>query len=172
MARDDASACTRRELLFRMNLNIGDRAPAFSLFDQDEKLRRLSEAKGKWVLLYFYPKDLTPGCTLEACTIRDAWEDFDKHNIVVFGVSADSVARHQKFSEKYELPFPLLADEEKKLVQQYGVWGKKKFMGREYMGINRTSFLIDPKGKIVKIYTKVKPGLHAEEVLADVQVFQ
>lgn len=151
-----------------MTLAIGERAPEFALPDQDGKLHRLSEAKGKWVLLYFYPKDMTPGCTVEACTIRDAWGDFVHRNLIVFGVSTDSVASHRKFADKHKLPFTLLADEHKEVVKQYGVWGKKKFMGREYMGTKRMSFLIDPKGKIAKIYETVKPPNHAAEVLSDV----
>jgi peroxiredoxin Q/BCP len=152
-----------------MKLKVGDKAPAFSLPDQNEKKHKLSEVKGKWVLLYFYPKDNTPGCTKEACAIRDNYSKFKRRKIQVFGVSADPVDKHKKFAEKYELPFTLLSDEEKKVLKAYGVWGKKKFMGREYMGIHRMSFLIDPKGKIAKIYPKVKPADHAEEVLADIK---
>ncbi|MDO8598664.1 MAG: thioredoxin-dependent thiol peroxidase [bacterium] len=152
-----------------MTLATGDRAPDFALPDQDGAMHRLSEVKGKWVLLYFYPKDMTPGCTVEACSIRDAWSDFQGGDVVVFGVSTDSSASHRKFADKYKLPFTLLADEKKEVVKQYGVWGKKKFMGREYMGTKRTSFLIDPKGKIAKVYETVKPPEHAAEVLADVE---
>ena len=118
-------------------------------------------------MLYFYPKDDTPGCTEEACGIRDAFPKFGKLKAVALGVSGDSVKSHKKFAEKYGLPFTLLADEDKKVLKQYGVWAKKKMMGREYMGTLRTSFLIDPQGKIVKIYQNVKPDRHAEEVLAD-----
>jgi peroxiredoxin Q/BCP len=152
-----------------MPLAQGDKAPAFTAPDQDGALHRLSDEKGKWVLLYFYPKDDTPGCTAEACAIRDAWPKFKKLKATVFGVSIDPVKKHRKFVEKYELPFTLLADEDKKIVEAYGVWGKKKFMGREYMGIHRVSFLIDPNGKIAKIYPTVKPAVHAEEVLADLK---
>jgi peroxiredoxin Q/BCP len=144
-------------------------APAFSAPDQDGKVHRLSDEKGSWVLLYFYPKDDTPGCTAEACAIRDNWPKFKKLGITVFGVSIDPVKKHRKFVDKYELPFTLLADEDKAIVEAYGVWGKKKFMGREYMGIHRVSFLIDPKGKIAKVYETVKPAAHAEEVLADLK---
>lgn len=150
---------------------IGDQAPDFTLPDQEGKSHSLSAQKGKWVLLYFYPKDDTPGCTQEACTIRDQFPAFKTLDIVVFGVSVDSVKSHAKFVEKYKLPFPLLADEEKTVVHAYGVWGKKKFMGREYMGISRTSFLIDPDGKITKVYENVKPLVHAQEVLADKRSF-
>lgn len=142
-------------------------APDFALKDQSGKEHRLSDYQGKWVLVYFYPRDDTPGCTTEACGIRDQWAQFGKLKAQVFGVSADSVASHQKFAQKFKLPFPLLADEEKKMVKAYGVWGQKQFMGKSYLGIHRTSFLIDPKGRIAKVYEKVKPDLHAEEVLKD-----
>ncbi len=149
-------------------ISVGKKAPDFTLPDQDGKEQRLSDYAGKWVLLYFYPKDDTPGCTLEACTIRDSYADFKKAGIVVLGVSKDSVKSHGKFVEKYKLPFTILADEEKKVVQLYGVWQEKKLYGRAYMGIARWSFLIDPKGKIAKIYEGVKPAEHAAEVLKDV----
>lgn len=146
---------------------VGDIAPDFSLPDQNGKMHSLSDQKGKWVLLYFYPKDDTPGCTKEACEIRDNYPAFKKMGIMVFGVSVDPVKKHAKFAEKYELPFTLLSDENKAVVNTYGIWGKKKFMGREYMGTNRVSFLIDPQGKIAKVYEQVKPAEHATEVLAD-----
>ncbi len=152
-----------------MPIHAGDKAPGFSLPDQEGKLHELKSYLGSWVLLYFYPKDDTPGCTLEACSIRDNWDEFSQAGIQVFGISADSVKSHQKFSTKYKLPFTLLADEGKKIVKDSGVYGKKKFMGKEYMGTNRTSFLIDPKGKVAKIYEKVKPTEHAEQVLHDVK---
>ncbi len=153
-------------------LNVGDKAPAFRLLDQDGQEHTLAEVKGQWALVYFYPKDDTPGCTKEACGIRDSFPKFKKLGLTVFGVSVDSVKKHAKFVEKYQLPFTLLADEQKEMVEAYGVWGKKKFMGREYMGTNRVSFLIDPKGKIAKVYPQVKPEAHAEEVLADVKALQ
>jgi peroxiredoxin Q/BCP len=146
---------------------VGEIAPNFTLPDQDGVMHTLSSYRGKWVLLYFYPKDDTPGCTIEACTIRDQFEDFKKIDIVVLGVSTDTVVSHKKFATAYELPFTLLADEHKEVIGQYGVFGEKKFMGRTYMGTARSSFLIDPSGKIVKVYEKVKPELHAAEVLAD-----
>lgn len=146
---------------------VGQQAPEFTLPDQDGVEHSLPEYRGKWVLLYFYPKDDTPGCTIEACTIRDQFKDFKKIDAVVLGVSTDSVASHKKFALAYELPFTLLADENKEVVGQYGVFGEKKFMGRTYMGTSRTSFLIDPSGKIAKVYEKVKPELHAAQVLAD-----
>jgi peroxiredoxin Q/BCP len=150
-----------------MTLSIGDKAPAFSLPDQDGKIHNLSDYKGKWVLLYFYPKDMTPGCTIEACALRDSHDSFTKIDAVVLGVSADSPAKHTKFIEKHELPFTLLSDESKGMLEDYGVWAKKKMMGREYMGILRNSYLIAPNGKIAKVYEKVKPKDHAEEVLVD-----
>ena len=152
-------------------LKAGDTAPAFTLPDQEGKPHSLSDTKGRWVLVYFYPKDDTPGCTKEACALRDQFPKFGKLKAQVFGVSADSPNSHKKFAQKFKLPFPLLADEQKRMIQCYGVWGEKKFMGRSYLGIHRTSFLIDPKGKIAKIYEKVKPDLHAEEVLNDLASF-
>lgn len=146
-------------------------SPEFSAFDQNGERHSLGAYKGKWVLLYFYPKDDTPGCTTEACQIRDAWNGFAKAGIVVLGVSADSTKSHQKFVTKFKLPFPLLVDEDRKIIQAYGAWGKKKFMGREYEGVLRISFLINPQGVIVKIYESVKPDGHAEEVLADFKKF-
>jgi peroxiredoxin Q/BCP len=151
-------------------LTIGDNAPSFTLKDQDGVAHSLQDEKGKWVLMYFYPKDDTPGCTKQACAIRDAAPDFKKLDCVVFGISTDSEKSHKKFEEKFSLPFTLLADTEKEVVRAYGVWAPKKFMGREYLGTLRTSFLIDPKGNIAKIYEKVKPELHAEEVLVDLSV--
>ena len=148
-------------------LKPGDKAPEFALPDQDGKLHSLADYKGRSVLLYFYPKDDTPGCTTEACTIRDNIGAFEKGKIAVLGVSTDSVKSHGKFAKKYRLPFTLLADEDKKVVEAYGVWGKKKFMGREYLGTRRWSFLIGPDGRIVKVYESVKPAAHADEVLAD-----
>src|SRR3989344_3169611 len=150
-------------------LKIGKSAPDFTLSDQDGKNHKLSDYRGQWVLIYFYPKDDTPGCTKEACAIRDMMPDFKKLKLQVFGISIQDSKSHKKFVEKYDLPFKLLADLDKKVVTKYGVWGKKKFMGREYMGTFRKSFLIDPKGKIAKIYENVKPETHAEEILEDLK---
>ncbi len=152
-----------------MNLHIGDKAPEFSLPDQHGTVHTLGEYKGSWVLLYFYPKDDTAGCTKEACTIRDDFPAFGSLKATVLGASTDSVESHKKFAEKYQLPFTLLADEQKQLVEAYGVWVKKQMMGREYMGANRTSFLINPEGVIAKIYENVKPEVHAAEVLKDLE---
>lgn len=150
-------------------IRAGAQAPDFTLPDQDGVMHTLSHHKKEWVLLYFYPKDDTPGCTKEACAIRDNFPDFTKLKAKVFGISADSVKSHKKFAEKYHLPFSLLSDENREVIDKYGVWGKKKFMGREYEGILRTSFLIDPKGKIAKVYENVKPEIHAAEALGDIQ---
>ena len=135
--------------------------------DQAGQLHSLSDYRGCWVLLYFYPKDDTPGCTAEACAIRDVFPKFGTLKTVVLGVSTDSESSHAKFAKKYGLPFTLLADAGKVVVQAYGVWAPKKFMGREYLGIVRTSFLINPQGRIEKVYEGVKPAVHAAEVLAD-----
>lgn len=148
---------------------VGAAAPSFSLPDQDGKVHTLKDYRGKWVLLYFYPKDDTPGCTIEACTIRDQFKDFKKIGAEVIGISTDSVKSHKKFALAYELPFTLLADENKEMVGEYGVFGEKKFMGRTYMGTKRMSFLIDPEGKVSKVYEKVKPLEHAAEVIADLK---
>lgn len=153
-----------------MNLiQIGKKAPAFKLKDQNGKVHTLSQYAGKWIVLYFYPKDDTPGCTKEACMIRDNFPAFKKLGITVFGVSADDEKSHKKFESKYDLPFTLLADVGHVVAEKYGAWGKKKFMGREYDGMHRVSFLIDPQGKIAKVYEKVKPETHAEELLVDLK---
>lgn len=145
------------------------KAPDFTLPDQDGKKHKLSDYKGQWVLLYFYPKDDTPGCTTEACSMRDNLPKFTKTKAKVFGISVDSVASHKKFVDKYKLSFTLLADEDKKVVEKYGVWQEKSMYGKKYMGTVRDSFLINPDGKIAKIYHKVKPEQHAEEVLTDLK---
>jgi peroxiredoxin Q/BCP len=148
-------------------IKLGQKAPHFTLPDQDGVAHSLSQYAGKKVLLYFYPKDDTPGCTTEACNFRDGYKEFAKMGLVILGVSKDSVKSHKKFAEKFSLPFPLLSDETGEVIEKYDSWGKKKFMGREYMGIIRNSFLIDEEGKIAKIYESVKPAVHAEEVKAD-----
>jgi len=152
-----------------MKLSAGQKAPDFTLPDQNGKEHTLSDYKGQRVLIYFYPKDDTPGCTKEACNFRDNMSSFKKSKIQIFGISIDPVKRHAKFAEKFELPFPLLSDEKKEVVEAYGVWAKKKFMGREYMGTLRMSFLIDPQGNIEKIYEQVKPDTHTQEVMGDVR---
>jgi len=147
-------------------LKEGGKAPEFAVPDQDGNVVRLKDLRGKKVVLYFYPKDDTPGCTKEACAFRDAWGKFKRRGIEVLGVSLDSEKSHQKFINKYDLPFRLLADTDRKLSESYGTYGEKKFMGRTYMGNNRMTFLIDEKGKLKKVFSKVKPEDHAEEVLA------
>jgi thioredoxin-dependent peroxiredoxin len=155
-----------------MKLNLGDKAPEFSLSDQNGTVHTLAENKGRWVLLYFYPKDNTPGCTKQACAIRDDYTAFTTLNCVVFGISTDGVNSHKKFEEKHQLPFTLLADTEKEVVKLYDVWAPKKFMGREFLGTLRTSFLINPEGSIARIYEQVKPELHAAVVLDDLTMLQ
>lgn len=150
-------------------LQLNTQAPQFSLQDQDGVIHTLSQYEGKKVLLYFYPKDDTPGCTTEACNFRDNHESLTSAGLVVLGVSKDSPKSHKKFIEKFNLPFPLLADVDGIVCEAYGVWRKKKFMGREYMGIERMSFLIDEKGKLIKIYESVKPKEHTQEVEKDIR---
>ena len=146
-------------------LKEGDQAPDFTAPNQQGQTVSLADFKGKEVILYFYPKDDTPGCTKEACSFRDGFLKFKKRGITILGVSPDSEKSHQKFTAKYKLPFTLLADTDHSIADAYGVYGEKKFMGRTYMGIHRTTFLIDEKGKIKKVFEKVKPDDHADEVL-------
>ncbi len=150
-------------------LEPGTQAPGFTLPDQNGNPISLENFKGKWVVLYFYPKDMTPGCTTEACNFQEVLPDLQKIDAVVLGVSKDPVERHKKFAEKYNLRFPLLSDAESNICETYGVWGKKKLYGREYMGITRSTFIIDPQGKIVKVYPKVKVKTHHQEVIQDLQ---
>src|SRR3990170_6173954 len=139
----------------------------FNLPDQEGRLHSLSDYKGSWLVLYFYPKDFTPGCTKEACSFRDASREFSQRGVKIVGISKDSVASHKKFAEKYKLKFPLLSDTEHEVIEAYGAWGKKKFMGREYYGIIRNTVIINPKGKIVKEYKNVNPLVHSSEILKD-----
>jgi peroxiredoxin Q/BCP len=143
----------------------GQKAPEFTAKDQDGNELSLRDFIGRKVVLYFYPKDDTPGCTKEACAFRDNFPNFKKIDAVVLGVSVDGQKAHRKFADKFELPFTLLVDDEKKIVEAYGVWGLKKFMGKEYMGTNRVTYLIDEQGVIEKVWPKVKPETHAAEVL-------
>ena len=149
-----------------LKLKAGDIAPPFSAATNGGGKISLADFKGQNVILYFYPKDDTPGCTREACGFRDAYADFKKTGAVVLGISTDPVKTHDKFVEKFKLPFPLLADEDKKIVAAYGVWGEKTFMGRKYQGTFRVTFLIGPDGRIKNIWPEVKPEIHAAEVLA------
>jgi peroxiredoxin Q/BCP len=149
-----------------MKLKKGLPAPDFSLKDDEGKTRVLSEFKGTKVVLYFYPKDDTPGCTTEACNFRDDYSSYIDAGITILGVSPDSVDSHEKFRKKFHLPFSLLADEDHKISEAYGVWGKKKFMGKEYMGVLRTTFVIDENGRIAHVFEDVKPAEHSNEILA------
>jgi thioredoxin-dependent peroxiredoxin len=150
-----------------MSLNPGDPAPDFSLPDGDGNLIRLSDFRGQRVVLYFYPRDNTPGCTKEACGFRDIYPDYQASNIAVLGISTDGAKSHAKFTTKFDLPFPLLCDEEAKVATAYESYGLKKFMGKEFMGVSRNTFVIGVDGLIEKIYRKVKPELHAAEILAE-----
>lgn len=149
-----------------MPILAGIPAPDFILIDDAGATRRLSDYRGQSVVLYFYPKDDTPGCTTEACNFRDDYSGFIEAGVTILGVSPDSPKSHARFKQKYQLPFPLLADEQHVICEAYGVWGQKKFMGREYMGVLRTTFLISPDGKIKKVFADVKPSDHSAEVLA------
>ncbi|HEY6963557.1 MAG TPA: thioredoxin-dependent thiol peroxidase [Gaiellaceae bacterium] len=143
----------------------GKPAPDFALQSDSGETVRLSDLRGKPVVLYFYPKDDTPGCTTQACGIRDAWGEFERAGAVVLGVSPDDEASHTKFRHKYGLPFPLLADSDHAVSEQYGVWGEKKYMGRTYMGVDRSTFVIDADGNVKRVLRKVKPDTHADDVL-------
>jgi peroxiredoxin Q/BCP len=149
-------------------LSVGDKAPAFSTKDQDGKTVKLSDFKGRKAVLYFYPKDDTPGCTKEACSFRDAWSQLKRRQVAVLGVSVDDEKSHRKFADKFSLPFTLLADTDKSIVKAYGAWGEKNMYGRKYMGTRRVTYLIDEKGKVAAVWPKVKPEGHAEEILAAV----
>lgn len=146
-------------------LQSGDRAPNFSGLDQAGKKHQLADYNGKKLVVFFYPKASTPGCTAEACNLRDNWGSFQAQGYEILGVSADSAKRQESFRTKYELPFPLLADEDRSVIQAFGVWGLKKFMGKEYDGIHRTTFIIDEEGLIEEVITKVKTKEHAAQIL-------
>lgn len=150
----------------KLRLKEGDPAPPFTALTQDGQRVSLADFKGKTVVLYFYPRDHTPGCTREACAFRDAFAQLRKRGAVVLGVSVDDVESHRRFAEKHALPFPLLADPDKTIVRAYGVWGAKTFLGRKFQGTHRVTFLISPDGHIRKIWSRVKPDTHAAEVLA------
>jgi thioredoxin-dependent peroxiredoxin len=147
------------------DLKVGQKAPDFTLLDDAGEKVNLSDLKGKKIVLYFYPKDDTPGCTTEACNFRDGLSEIKRKGAVVLGVSADSVESHKKFKKKFELNFPLLADTDKKMIERYGVWKEKSMYGKKYMGIERTTFVIDEQGKISHIFPKVKVSEHYDEVL-------
>ncbi len=149
-----------------MSLQVGDQAPEFALENQDGEWVSLAALRGRKVVLYFYPKDDTPGCTAEACGIRDQFPRFEARDAFVLGVSPDSARSHRKFREKYDLPFTLLADTEHEVAEAYGVWVPKKMYGREYMGVNRSTFMINEEGRIERIFEKVSPAEHPDELLA------
>ncbi len=152
-------------------LDVGADAPHFNYMDAEGIQHETKELLGSWWLVYFYPKDNTPGCNKEACGFRDLHPDFSKMSLTVIGVSCDSEKSHLKFRSKFNLPFGLATDETKEIVHRYGIWGKKKFMGKIYEGIHRVSYLINNEGKIAKVYPKVKPPEHASQVLDDVRDF-
>jgi thioredoxin-dependent peroxiredoxin len=146
------------------HLKVGDQAPEFDIKDQNGKVHKIADYQGKKVILYFYPKDLTPGCTVQSCDLRDNYESLIKDGFEVIGVSADNEAKHQKFIAKHKLPFNLLADTERDVLNKYGVWGEKKFMGKTYDGIHRTTFIIDKNGNIESIIKKVKTKIHTQQI--------
>ena len=150
-------------------LEIGTKAPGFSLADQDNANHSLADYAGKYVLLYFYPKDDTPGCTKEACAIADVYNDFNRLGLQVLGVSKDTPASHKKFAQKYNLPFALLSDTELEVAKAYDAWQEKSMYGKSFMGVSRISYLIDPEGRISRVYPKVDPASHALEILKDLK---
>ena len=152
------------------HLTEGDQAPDFNITDQNGKVHNISAYKGKKIILYFYPKDLTPGCTVESCDLRDNYQALKKDGFEVIGVSADDEKKHQKFIAKHKLPFNLLADTNKDVLNKYGVWGEKKFMGRTYDGIHRTTFVINENGIIEKIISKVKTTNHTQQILNELKL--
>jgi peroxiredoxin Q/BCP len=148
------------------------KAPHFSLPDQDGRMRSLTDFVGSWLILYFYPKDDTPGCTKEACSFRDSIAEFQKIGGAIVGVSKDSVTSHKKFAEKYHLSFPLLSDEQLEVIKAYDAWGEKKFMGRTFNGVRRKTYLINPAGEIVRVYESVNPLTHAGQILTDIATYR
>lgn len=157
--------------MLKIAAKVGDSAPEFKLLDQNSIEHTLSQyiSNNKKVLIYFYPKDDTPGCTTEACSFRDNYKELSDAGLVILGVSKDSVKSHKKFADKYNLEFPILSDESGDMIQSYGAWRQKKFMGREYMGIERMSVLVNEEGLIEKIYENVKPSLHVSEISKDIR---
>lgn len=148
------------------------KAPDFRLPDQNGTIHHLSDYRRKWVIIYFYPKDDTPGCTKEACGFRDTEQELKNLGVVILGISKDSVLSHKKFAQKFHLNFPLLSDESKETIKAYNAWGLKKFMGREFEGVKRTSVLVNPEGEVMKRYESVNPLIHASEIITDVREFQ
>ncbi len=152
-----------------MPISVNTQAPDFTLINEKGESHHFLDYLGKSILLYFYPKDDTPGCTTEACNFRDDYSTYENSGVVILGISPDSPKAHKKFKEKYHLPFTLLADVDHAVCQMYGVWGRKKMMGKEYDGVFRTSFLIDAKGMIKKVYENVKPAEHSAQVIGDLK---
>lgn len=150
-----------------MVLEKGEKAPDFELKDSEGKVHKLSDYSGERMVLYFYPKDDTPGCTAEACSFRDTYVDFKNADVTIIGISPDKVESHKKFKEKYSLPFTLLADPDHQVCEAYGVWGLKKSFGREYEGVYRTTYIIDPEGQVQRVFENVKPSDHSQEVLKE-----
>jgi len=155
-----------------MKLSAGDKAPAIKLIDQTGSIISLSDFKGKKVVIYFYPKDNTPTCTVQSCNLRDNFRDLKKKGIVVLGISPDDIKSHKKFSDKFELPFSILADHEHEVLEKYGVWGEKSMYGKKYMGVIRSTFLIDEKGIIRKIIEKPKSAEHSKEILQEWKILE
>jgi len=153
-----------------ITLKMGDKAPSFELNDQEGRLIRLSDFTGKKIVLYFYPRDNTPGCTREACNFRDNYTELRKLNVEILGISNDNKISHKKFSEKFNLPFKLLSDVDKKVSKKYGIYELKKFMGKSYYGIIRSTFIIDEKGRIEKIFYKVSPEAHLNEIMSALKI--
>ena len=153
-------------------LKVGRKAPLFKLLDQDEKTQSLKDCFGKWTVIYFYPKDDTPGCTKEACTISDIYKDFKRQGVVVLGVSKDTPKSHKKFAEKYNLPFTLLSDPTMEMMEKYGSAVEKKMYGKVVRGTNRITYIVDPEGKIAKAYEEVDPASHALQLLADIKLLK
>lgn len=148
------------------------KAPDFKLIDQDGKFHSLADYRGKWLIVYFYPKDDTPGCTKEACSFRDTIEEYKKRGLNILGISKDNHVSHQKFASKFSLNFPILSDDTHEVINAYGAWGKKKFMGREFEGTLRQTYLINPEGQIVREYRDVDPSVHADQILKDFETLK
>lgn len=153
-------------------LEVDQIAPDFSLNDQAGTQRSLSDARGSWLVLYFYPKDDTPGCTTEACSFRDALPRFENLDALVWGVSADDEVAHEAFTQKYDLNFPLLVDPDRTMLEAYGTWGERQFAGNRYMGVSRTTYLIDPEGRVARVWVQVDPEVHAQEVAEALEELQ
>ncbi len=153
-------------------LKVGRKAPLFTLQDQNKETQSLKTYLGKWTLIYFYPKDDTPGCTKEACTIAEIYSDFKRLKVTIFGVSKDTPKSHKKFADKYNLPFILLSDPTGEMIEKYGALVEKSMFGKKYLGIDRVSYLLNPEGKIAKVYSKVDPASHALELIKDIKVLQ